>query len=245
MATGPTAARIAGGIERQLRAVAKPERAEHERAYLKSDLDFLGASVPEIRRVATAVRREHPALSHDELVGLVEELWSRGIHELRMAAVELLDLHGDILSPEDVDLLHRLLSGSRTWALVDGLAASVVGSLLERYPEELDAVVRRWAVDEDLWVRRASLLAHLPGLRRGEGDFERFGELADGMLAEREFFIRKAIGWVLRDTGRRRPELVVAWLEPRVRRASGLTVREAVKHLPPDERARLLALRAG
>lgn len=245
MATGPTAARISIGVERQLRAVAKPARAEHERAYLKSDLDFLGVSVPEIRRVATAVHREHPELSHDDLVDLVDELWSRGIHELRMAAVELLDLYGERLSSADADLLHRLVCGSRTWALVDGLAASVVGRLLERYPEELDAVVRRWAVDDDLWVRRASLLAHLPGLRRGAGDFTRFGELADGMLDEREFFIRKAIGWVLRDTGRRRPELVVSWLEPRVRRASGLTVREAVKHLPPGERARLLALRAG
>ena len=245
MPTGPSAARISIGVERQLRAVAKPERAERERAYLKSDLDFIGAGVPEIRRVATAVHREHPELHHDDLVDLVDELWSRGIHELRMAAVELLDLYGDRLSPFDVDLLHRLVCGSRTWALVDGLAASVVGGLLERYPEQLDAVVRRWAVDDDLWVRRASLLAHLPGLRRGAGDFARFGELADGMLGEREFFIRKAIGWVLRDTGRRRPELVASWLEPRVRRASGLTVREAVKYLPAEERARLLALRAG
>ena len=61
------------------------------------------------------------------------------------------------------------------------------------------------------------------------------------MLEEREFFIRKAIGWVLRDTGRKRPELVAAWLEPRAERASGVTLREAVKPLPPQTAARLLA----
>ena len=61
------------------------------------------------------------------------------------------------------------------------------------------------------------------------------------MLAEREFFIRKAIGWVLRDTGRRRPDLVAAWLEPRIGQVSGVTLREAVKPLPPETAARMLA----
>jgi len=61
------------------------------------------------------------------------------------------------------------------------------------------------------------------------------------MLAEREFFIRKAIGWVLRDTAKRRPGLVAGWLAPRVHLASGVTVREAVKPLPPGVRDLLLA----
>lgn len=115
---------------------------------------------------------------------------------------------------------------------------------MERDPAGWDPVVRRWAGDEDHWLRRAALLAHLPGLRRGEGDWARFGELADGMLEEREFFVRKAIGWVLRETAKRRPEQVADWLEPRACRAAGLTVREAVKHLPQQERARVLAARS-
>ena len=77
-----------------LRAEATPERAEREKAYLKSDLDFLGAMVPAIRRAAKTVHRQHHDLSHDDLLRLVEELWGRRIHELRMAAVELLDRAG-------------------------------------------------------------------------------------------------------------------------------------------------------
>jgi 3-methyladenine DNA glycosylase AlkD len=88
------------------------------------------------------------------------------------------------------------------------------------------------------------MLALLVPLRRGGGDFERFARYADAMLGEPEFFIRKAIGWVLREVAKKRPALVVAWLEPRVRRASGVTFREAVRHLPGEDRARLLALRA-
>ncbi len=63
------------------------------------------------------------------------------------------------------------------------------------------------------------------------------------MLEEREFFIRKAIGWILRDTGRRRPDLVYEWLLPRAPRASGVTIREAVKYLAPDQRDAVLAAR--
>jgi 3-methyladenine DNA glycosylase AlkD len=163
------------------------------------------------------------------------------VHERRMATVEVLDTSSRLLLPEDLTLIERLLRESRTWALVDGLAASVVGSLRERFPDEVEPTLERWSRDPDLWVRRASLLAYLVALRSGQGDFEAFARKADQMLDEREFFIRKAIGWILRDTGRRRPELVIAWLEPRLGRAAGLTVREAVKHLPEGDRRRLLA----
>ena len=80
----------------------------------------------------------------------------------------------------------------------------------------------------------------LPGLRRGEGDWERFAAYADSMLEEREFFIRKAIGWVLRETGKRRPELVYGWLRPRAGRASAVTMCEAVKPLPAGQKGELL-----
>jgi hypothetical protein len=100
------------------------------------------------------------------------------------------------------------------WALVDGLAEHVMGGLTERCPE-LATTLDRWARDDDFWLRRSAMLALLRPLRRGEGDFERFSRYADQMLEEKEFFIRKAIGWVLRDTAKRRPEMIAAWLAPR------------------------------
>jgi 3-methyladenine DNA glycosylase AlkD len=60
------------------------------------------------------------------------------------------------------------------------------------------------------------------------------------MLDEREFFIRKAIGWVLRDTARERPDLVYQWILPRAERASGVTLREAVKRLSPAQAAAVM-----
>jgi 3-methyladenine DNA glycosylase AlkD len=155
--------------------------------------------------------------------------------------VELLDVWADRLLARDLaGVVERLLRESRTWALVDGLAASVAGPLVERFPS-LGRTLDRWARDDDFWIRRAALLAELVPLREGRGDFARFARHADAMLEERELFVRKAIGWVLRDASRRDPDRVARWLLPRARRASGLTLREATRHLPAESRAAVLA----
>ena len=230
----------AAAIERSLRALGAPERAAHEKAYLKSDLEFAGTTVPAMRSVVRSWCRQQQDLDHDALVDVTQALWARPVHECRMAAAELLTANGSLLDAADLAAVESMLRTARTWALVDGLAASVAGGLVERHPE-LTATLDRWAADEDFWIRRSALLALLGPLRRGAGDFGRFSRYADQMLTEQEFFIRKAIGWILRETGKRRPDLVAEWLAPRVHLASGVTVREAVKPLPAAVRDQLLA----
>jgi len=241
---GRAATAEAAAIEASLRGLGTPQRAASEKAYLKSDLEFTGTAVPAVRATVRAWCRARLDLTHTELIAVTKALWARPVHECRMAAVELLDANPGLLRPGDAALIARMLRTARTWALVDGLASNVMGGLTERHPE-LTAVLDRWAGDEDFWLRRSAMLALLVPLRRGDGDFGRFAGYADQMLEEKEFFIRKAIGWILRDTAKRRPEMVAAWLEPRAHRASGVTMREAVKPLPPEVAARLLAARAG
>jgi 3-methyladenine DNA glycosylase AlkD len=230
----------ATAIEAALRAAGTPERAVSEKAYLKSDLQFAGTSVPVMRAIVRSWCAGRPDLARADVVAVARALWSRPVHDCRMASVELLDASQGMLRAEDAVLVEAMLRTARTWALVDNLAGSVMGKLAERYPE-LGGTLDRWAADDDFWLRRSAMLALLGPLRRGGGDFARFGRYADRMLEEREFFIRKAIGWILRDTAKRRPALVAEWLAPRVHRASGVTMREAVKPLPPDIREKLMA----
>jgi 3-methyladenine DNA glycosylase AlkD len=211
------------------------ERAEHERRYLKSELEHLGATVWQIRREAKSLVSERPELSHPELLALVEALWAKPVFERRMLAVTLLEACPELVAPGDLPLLERLVRESETWALVDGLAGDVIGELLVRNPRSASKL-DRWAKDADLWVRRSALLAQIKPLKDG-APFARFGRYADAMLDEKEFFIRKAIGWVLREAGKTRPDEVFEWLAPRIDRASGVTRREAVKYLRPEQRA--------
>ena len=231
---------VVASIRSELEGQATPERAEGEKRYLKSDLTFLGATVPMIRRAAKSVPRDHPDAARRDVRALVTALWETEVFELRFAACELLAIYRSSLRAADISLLERLLRESKTWALVDNLCAGVVGDLVERYPE-LEVTLDCWSNDDDFWIRRSALLAHLVPLRAGRGDFDRFARYADAMLEEKEFFIRKAIGWVLRDTARRRPELVADWVGPRTHRMSGVTIREAVKRLPEEQAAEFMA----
>jgi len=123
---------------------------------------------------------------------------------------------------------------SACWAQVDHLATKVIGSIAG-----VNARLRGWARDPDFWVRRTALLAQHDALRAGAGDFELFAEIAAPMLEEREFFVRKAIGWVLREVSKRRPELTAAFLREHAGRVSGLTFREGSRRLPAAMRAAL------
>ncbi|TME80037.1 MAG: DNA alkylation repair protein [Chloroflexi bacterium] len=231
---------MAAAIDFELRRHRNPARAPAEKAYLKSDLEFLGVGLPEMRRIVRAVKQQDGELNRQGLLRLVRVLWKTPLFERRMMVVLLLEAFQPLLQRADISLLERLVRQSKTWAFVDELAIAITGPLVERDPALL-RVLDRWATDGDFWVRRSAMLALLRPLRRGRGDFPRFARYADRMLEEREFFIRKSIGWVLRETGKPQPDTVFAWLLPRASRASGITVREAVKYLSPVQRAEVLA----
>jgi 3-methyladenine DNA glycosylase AlkD len=192
-----------------------------------------------MRRTVRAVKQQDGELNRQELLALVRALWKTPVFERRMMVVLLLEAFEPLLLPADIGLLERLIRQSKTWAFVDELAIAITGRLVEGHPALL-RVLDRWATDGDFWVRRSAMLALLRPLRRGRGDFPRFARYADRMLEDREFFIRKSIGWVLRETGKPRPDMVYAWLLPRAARASGVTVREAVKYLSPAQRGDVL-----
>lgn len=238
--SGSLAAQLEAALARQ----GTKARAGDQKAYLKSALVHLGVTVPKLRATVAMLDRAQPPMTHDDLVATARALWSRGIYELRAAAVELLLRRSSLLGPRDVPLIERLIRDAHTWALVDVLAPAIIGPLVVAHPA-LGRTLDRWANDPEFWVRRAALLALLGPLRGGGGDFDRFGRYADAMLEDKEFFIRKAIGWVLRDTSKKRPAMIAEWLAPRMHRASGVTLREALKYLDVAPAAKAVPARAG
>jgi 3-methyladenine DNA glycosylase AlkD len=234
--TTPTAARRF--FEGRYRKAGSRARAAAGKAYLKSDLRFYGATVPEIRRAASDFAREHRELTRAELRRIVDELWSTDGYELRSAGIALLSRFAELLGERDLPWLVGFVRRSKTWAHVDWLAADVIGGVVG----ESRTALRRlpvWARDENFWVRRTALLAQLRALSHEAGDFALFARLAVPMLGEREFFIRKAIGWVLREVSKRRPRLTFEFLREHRNDVSGLTLSEGAKYLPPAQRRAL------
>jgi 3-methyladenine DNA glycosylase AlkD len=234
---------LVGEVDSALRAAGDAVKAAGARAYLKIDLEFLGVAAKPLREVARSFLAGHSDLDRTRLLELVNRLWEQPVFDLRAAAVALLERRVGELQPGDLELVESLLRRSHTWALVDWLCTKVAAPLVARDPERARVVLSRWSTDDDFWVRRASMLAQLPALRAGGGDFGFFATFAAGMLEEKEFFIRKAIGWVLRDTSKRRPGLAYSFLHRHIEQVSGLTLREGAKYLPEEQREELMRAR--
>jgi 3-methyladenine DNA glycosylase AlkD len=223
---------IVAEVEARLAAAGDAESAAQQQRYMKSAMRFHGVPNATLKSEARRIWKEHPELAHDGAMALVRALWSTEWWDLRSVAIVLLGLRAKkILGPADLEFLVGLCRDAACWAHVDEIATHLVGAVLAKHPEERERL-RVWARDErSFWVRRTALLGQLPELRAGGGDFALFEDIAVPMLEEKEFFIRKAIGWVLRDVSKKRPALVRGFVERHGERMSGLSRREATKYL--------------
>ncbi len=160
---------------------------------MKSELPYLGVRMPALRRAWRSFFDEHPLDSREAFDAALTELWDGAEYrEERYTAIALLGRY-----PEHVTLplLERLIVEGAWWDLVDALAQHV-GALL-RSDRGVAAEMRRWSRDASLWKRRVSIICQL-GFK-GDTDLELLYDCIEPNLPDREFFVRKAIGWALRD----------------------------------------------
>lgn len=237
-----TRSSVAKSAESHVRArfgsLGDETRAAAQKAYMKSVLRFHGVTSADVRDAARELLRDDPDLDHDGLVALADALFSSEWFDVRSVGGVLLERKRKLLGPDDLPWLLELVRRCRCWAHVDALATNVVGAIVGANPTTLRKLPA-WARDDDLWVRRTALLSQERALARGAGDFELFARIATPMLPEKEFFIRKAIGWVLRSTSKKRPEQVFEFLKEHRDAVSGLTLREGAKYLPEKMRRSL------
>lgn len=140
-----------------------------------------------------------------------------------MALLALPPLRG---ARESLPLIEHMVRTGQWWDITDELSGRV-RDLLVAHPEQIAPVIRAWARDADLWIRRVAILSQLT--RRSGFDVRLFTDVIVPNLADSEFFIRKAIGWALRDRARVDPDGVRAFVDERG--VTGLSRREALKHL--------------
>ena len=192
-------------------------RAEAEKSRLESDLDFYGASVGAVRGTIRDASRRYPNLTHDDITKLSSELWAVPVFERRLAAVVLLQSSVPVLFNSDLTRIEGFVREARLPALVDPLALDVIGPLLEALGEKsrvrAEKAIDRWASEDDVWLRRAALLAPLRALRAGRGDWARFERHAATALTQPlgsgqdVGVVRDAISVVLADLAKHQPEL--------------------------------------
>lgn len=212
-------------IRKQLREAGDPSRAAGQEAYMKSEMPFFGLRVPEVRRITHSAAR---GLTDPNSVRVAARwLWDEATHrEERYAGVALLGFPQVRGQMANVALIEHMVRTGQWWDFVDDLAHRVT-DLLDAHPAGTAALVRRWSTDEDLWMRRLAILSQLQ--RRERVDTVLLADAIEPNRTDGEFFIRKAIGWALRDYARAAPDWVRDYVA--AHELSPLSRREALKHL--------------
>lgn len=229
---------LARALRQAYAAEGDPRRAGDMRAYMKSAMPYYGVPMPRTRAILRELVQGRDLGDAAHLAQVVRTLWHGAKRrEERYAALELLDRPAarKLEAPGALPLYEELIASGAWWDLVDELAARRVGVVLARSPKVVQPTLRRWSRGGDLWLRRAAILAQLK--HRDATDVDFLFDVIEPAVDEKEFFLRKAIGWALRELSRWKPEAVERWLDEHRGRASGLTVREAQRGLARARRA--------
>jgi 3-methyladenine DNA glycosylase AlkD len=200
-------------------------------AYMKSAMPYLGVPTPALRSSCKKVFAAFPLASAKAWRDGVLSLWRGAEHrEERYAAIELA---GDCRARafqtiEALPMYEEMIVTGAWWDYVDTLASHRVGELLGQYPREMKRVMRVWSRSDDLWKRRSSILCQL-GFKDNT-DVNLLYACIEPSIERPEFFLRKAIGWALRQYAWTDAEEVMRYVAENETRLSGLSKREALKN---------------
>lgn len=213
--------------------------AAFHKNYHKSTKDFYGLKNAALVETVTNIFPKKPKLEKDELIALGLELWSSNWFEEQAAGLMLIERCDKELTPKDLPILKKITEECEGWAMLDYLSTRHLGTLAMNYPDEIYPKVRKWTKSKHLWTRRAAILIHVMPSRKKQLHAEFATPTFEELLHEKEFFIRKAIGWTLREIGKHYPDLTFEFLKEHREDASGLTMREGGRNLPFEMRKQL------
>jgi 3-methyladenine DNA glycosylase AlkD len=219
-------------IRAGLSAAADPARAKGAQAYMKSAMPFRGVPGPVQKRLWREVFAAHPLETSAKWQRVVLELWrTAAFREERYAAVGLAQdrRYLSYRTPAIIPMLEEMIVSGAWWDYVDALASHPLGDVLVADPLKVSRVMRRWANDRDMWKRRSAILCQIR--RKHETDLTLLYDCIEPNLADREFFIRKAIGWALRSYAWTDPREIRRYVKTNRARLSPLSTREAMKNI--------------
>jgi 3-methyladenine DNA glycosylase AlkD len=216
-------------VQSELTALVDPDRAAQMASYMKTDMPFYGVMTPARAPIAREIRRRFPPVDETAYRVNVLALWRLPHREEKYLAIGYAWAFKKHVAFAQIGLYRQMIVEGAWWDLVDGIASPIVGKVLLDDRQRMRPVLEEWIEHEDLWLRRAALIC-----QNGHKGFTDSTMLFDFCLRrahEKEFFIRKAIGWALREYARTAPEAVRLFLAAHRQELSGLSYREASRHL--------------
>ena len=226
--TRPPPDELLDRLVRVFNAAREPERAVRAAAYMRDQFAFLGLSMPTQRALARTVVAGLPKPTEDELATVTLACWALEEREYQYFACDYLRIHHAVPGPEFLDVARTLITTKSWWDTVDPLANRFVGNLVRRLPE-LGNQMDEWSIEKNLWLVRTAILHQMHW--GAATDADRLFGYCTRQAGHRDFFIRKAIGWALRQYASTDPDAVRKYIAKNRSILSPLSIREAGKHL--------------
>ena len=190
------------GIKKQLKKLSDKQFASDIKRYIKSPYEFYGVRVPEIRTMAKRLHEEH---NLKEFYKIFDRLWKSGYHEEMSLALYALQLYEKEFDIKTWKFLKPRLKEIQTWDQVDAVSCFIIGKILLVYPK-LEKELLNLSKNENFWQRRIAIVSTLPKIKTG--DIKLTMKLAEDYINDLEPYIQKATGWMLREAGKKEPEIV-------------------------------------
>jgi 3-methyladenine DNA glycosylase AlkD len=220
--------RMVAYLKEQLKTAADPEKAKEMQAYMRTDQPFYGVQSQARREILKKASAQFRINSREEWESVILELWSGKTREEMYLALGIAERFKTYRTQEAWSLFEKLVHSATNWDTLDSIAILLIGDLVYKN-RALEGDLKKWRNSENFWVRRASLLAHLKHKKNTNRSL-----LAETILLlahEKEFFIRKAIGWVLREYAKTDCEWVKNFVKNNEDKLSSLSKREALKNI--------------
>jgi 3-methyladenine DNA glycosylase AlkD len=189
-------------LKRELRKLSNKQFADDIKRYIKSPYHFYGIRVPEIRTLAKRLHEEH---SLKEFYSIFNKLWKSGYHEEMSLALYTLQLYESEFDLNTWKFLKPKLKDIKTWDQIDAVSTFIIGKILLKHPS-LEKELIKLSKSHNFWMRRIAIVSTLPKIKKGDIRLTMY--LAEKYLYDKEHYMQKATGWMLREAAKQKPEIV-------------------------------------
>jgi 3-methyladenine DNA glycosylase AlkD len=202
-----------------------PEKAKKQKAYLRNQFEFFGINAPEHLMIRRKVFKHYGLPEPDELEKFVRDLWAQPEREFQYFGLDLVEKSIKHVNKDFISVIEFMITNKAWWDTVDMIATHHVAALFRRFPEMIPVYTKKWLNSQNIWLQRTALLFQLK--YKDKTDTTLLFDMIRKLAGHKDFFIRKAIGWVLREYSKTAPDAVIQFIDQN--QLSPLSKREALK----------------
>jgi 3-methyladenine DNA glycosylase AlkD len=212
-------------LEQEFQKNENVKIAQEQKAYMRNQFEYYGLKAPERRKIQAPFLVRQFLPEKKELHKIVKELWNKPQRDYQYFSQELVFKYVNQLERSDMPLFEYMVTHKSWWDTIDFIAVKLMGEYFKIYPEQIELYIEKWLNSNNIWLQRCAILFQLK--YKEELNTNVLSYVIKSLLGSKEFFINKAIGWVLREYSRTNPKWVVVFVDKT--ELNALSRREALR----------------